>query len=37
VRGFGLHSSDSGQGPAVGSCKHDNAPLGSINGGEFID
>jgi hypothetical protein len=30
-------SSDTQQGPVVGSCEHGNEPLSFIKGGEFID
>jgi hypothetical protein len=33
----GLDSSDSGYGPAAGSCEHGNEPSGSIKGREFLD
>jgi hypothetical protein len=33
----GLDSSGSGQGPMAGCCEHDNEPLGSVKGGEFLD
>jgi hypothetical protein len=32
-----LDSSDSGQGPIVGSYEHTNEPSGFIQGGEFLD
>jgi len=37
VCGCGLDSCGSVQGPVVGSCEHGNEPLGSIEGGEFLD
>jgi hypothetical protein len=33
MRGCGLDSCGSGQGPVVGPCEHGNEPLGSIKGG----
>jgi hypothetical protein len=33
----GLDSSDLGQEPVVGCCKHGNEPWGSIQGGVFLD
>jgi hypothetical protein len=35
--GCGLDSSGSEWGPVTGSCEHDNEPLGSIKGKEFLD
>jgi len=32
-----VYSSDSGQGPAVGSCEHDNKPSSFIKGRVFPD
>jgi hypothetical protein len=36
-RWCGLNSSDSGQGPVAGSCKHGSENLGPIRGGESFD
>jgi hypothetical protein len=36
VCGCGLHSSSEKMDPVVGSCKHSNGPLGSINGREVF-
>jgi hypothetical protein len=33
----GLVASGLGEGPVVGSCEHDNEPLGSMTGREFLD
>jgi hypothetical protein len=33
----GLDVSNLRQGPVAGSCEHGNEPLGSIEGGEFLD
>jgi hypothetical protein len=32
-----MNLSGFGQRPVAGSCEHDNEPLGSIKGAEFID
>jgi hypothetical protein len=32
-----VESSDTGQGPVVGSCEHDNALSAYTRGGEFLD
>jgi hypothetical protein len=37
VGNYGLDSYYSGYGPVTGSCKHGNEPVGSIEGGEFLD
>jgi hypothetical protein len=37
VRGRGLDSSGSGQGPVAGSCEHGDEPLGSITVAEFVN
>jgi hypothetical protein len=37
VRKCGLDASGSGQGLVAGCCKHDNEPLGSIEGRELLD
>jgi hypothetical protein len=36
VRGCGLDSSGSGQGPVAGSCEQGNEPSGSIKDAEFL-
>jgi hypothetical protein len=37
VGNHGLDASGSGEGPVVGSCKHEHEPSDSIKGGEFSD
>jgi hypothetical protein len=37
LRGCGLDSSGSGQGPVTGCCEHDYGLSGSIKGREFLD
>ena len=37
MRYRGQYSSDSGQGPVVGSCGHGNEPCSSIKGEKFLE
>jgi hypothetical protein len=37
VRGCGLDSSDSGQGPVADLCEHGNEPSGSMKGRKFLE
>jgi hypothetical protein len=34
---YGQDASDSEKGPEAASCEHSNEPLGSIQGGQFLD
>jgi hypothetical protein len=37
IFGYGLNSSDSGQGPVAGFCEHGNEPFGSVKGEQLLD